>query len=142
VPTGISAGGPAVSWGLRLWLAVHEPRSCELTEELRGGQPPRLREPLFQASAVLVSYGIIDDAGTIAILTRKADGGLVAEGHGPAGHPLATDLAGQVRAWYASGARGTEDLHVDAYPRAAAAEAVTDGLLMERPSTRFAVYHS
>lgn len=140
--TGVSADGPAVSWGLRLWLAVHEMRACQLTEEPRPGREPWLPRPLFESRSIQVSYGIMDDAGGIAILTRDAGGELVAEGHGQSGAALAADLAEQVRAWHASGARGTEGLHVDAYPRSLAAEPVTDGIIIERPSTRFAVYHT
>ncbi|HZR50630.1 MAG TPA: methyltransferase domain-containing protein [Streptosporangiaceae bacterium] len=142
--TGVSPAGPDVSWGLRLWLAVHEARACQLTEEVRPGRQPRLPRPLFQSRSVQFSYGIVADAGGIAILTRDAAGELIAEGHGEAGAALVADLAEHVRAWHASGGRGTEGLHVDAYPRAAAglAEPVTDGIVIERPSTRFVVYHT
>lgn len=141
--TGVSPAGPDVSWGLRLWLAVHEARACQLTEEVRPGRPPRLPRPLFQSRSTQFSYGIVDDAGGLAILSRDAGGELIAEGHGDSGAALAADLAGHVRAWHASGGRGTEGLHVDAYPRPAAglAEPVTDGTVIERPSTRFVVYH-
>jgi protein-L-isoaspartate(D-aspartate) O-methyltransferase len=140
--TGVSADGSAVSWGLRLWLAVHEVRACQLTEEPRPGCQPRLARPLFQNRTAQITYGLVDDAGGIAILTREASGELAAEGRGQSGAGLAADLAEQVRAWHASGARGTEDLHVDAYPRSAAAELVTGGIVFERPSTRFVVYHT
>jgi len=142
--TGVSPTGPDVSWGLRLWLAVHEARACQLTEETRPGRQPRLPRPLFHSRSVQFSYGIVDDAGGIAILTRDAGGELVAEGHGESGTALAADLAEHVRAWHASGGRGTEGLHVDAYPRPAAdlAAPVPDGMVIERPSTRFVVYHA
>lgn len=142
--TGASPTGPDASWGLRLWLAIHEARACQLTEEIRPGSLPRLPRPPFHGRSVQLSYGIVDDAGGIAILTRDAGGELVAEGHGESGAALAADLAEHVRAWHASGDRRTGDLHVDAYPRRAAALAqpVPDGTVIERPSTRFVVYHA
>ena len=140
--TGVSAAESSVSWGLRLWLAVNEARACRLTEEPQPDRPPRLPRPLFQNKFLRLSYGIADDSGGIAVLAKDADGELVAEGHGPAAGTLAADLAGQVRAWHASGARDTEGLHVDAYPRSAGAGPSMDGIVIERPATRFVVYHT
>ena len=141
-PTGVTSGTPDVTWGLLLWLAVHEPRACELTEEPRPGQEPRLTQPLFQHRAVLISYGIVADEGGIAVLARDEDRELIAEGYGPGGADLAAELTAQVRAWYESGSESMKSLRIDAYPRSASAQPPAAGLIVERPRTRFAVGHA
>jgi protein-L-isoaspartate(D-aspartate) O-methyltransferase len=72
---------------------------------------------------------------------------LAVAGFGPHASALAASLAAHVRAWDQAGQPGTAGLHVDAYPRSSAAEPgeagpVRGGLLIERPSTRFVVYHT
>ena len=64
-------------------------------------------------------------------------------GFGPRAAELAADLAAHVQAWSEAGRPGIAGLHVDAYPRAAADQPQPpgDALIMERPGTRFAVYH-
>ena len=70
-------------------------------------------------------------------------------GFGPRGAPLAADLAAHVQAWDQAGRPGLAGLHVDAYPRstaargpaAAALDPAAGALIIERPGTRFAVYH-
>jgi protein-L-isoaspartate(D-aspartate) O-methyltransferase len=140
--TGVITGGPEATWVLRLWLAVRDPRACSLSEELAPDREPRLPRPLFRSRNLAMTCGIVDGAGGIAFLGRDASGQLLADGHGPAGPALAAELAAHVRDWHATGHRGTEGLHVDAYPRSVAAEPVTDGIVIERPATRFAVYHT
>ena len=68
---------------------------------------------------------------------------LSAAGFGPRAAELAADLAAHIQAWSEAGRPGIAGLHVDAYPRAAAdqPEPPGDALIMERPGTRFAVYH-
>jgi protein-L-isoaspartate(D-aspartate) O-methyltransferase len=68
-------------------------------------------------------------------------------GFGPHASALAARLAAHVQAWDQAGQPGPAGLHVDAYPRSSAAEPgdvepVRGGLLIERPSTRFVVYHT
>jgi hypothetical protein len=72
---------------------------------------------------------------------------LAVAGFGPHGSALAARLAAHVQAWDQAGQPGPAGLHVDAYPRSSAAEPgdvepVRGGLLIERPSTRFVVYHT
>jgi protein-L-isoaspartate(D-aspartate) O-methyltransferase len=130
-----------VFWGLNLWLAVREPRACELAEDLRRGHDPRLTRAPLGSKGFRATYGIVSDAGGIALLAA-AESGLVADGYGPDAASLAAELAAQVRAWDAAGRPGTEGLHVDAYPRDAFPEPVTAEMVLERPSTRFAVYRA
>jgi protein-L-isoaspartate(D-aspartate) O-methyltransferase len=106
--------------------------------------------------------GIVDSSG-IAVLTgtplssqgTEAGGvgstprllALAVAGFGPHASALAARLAAHVQAWDQAGQPGTAGLHVDAYPRSSAAEPgdlgpVRGGLLIERPSTRFVVYHT
>jgi protein-L-isoaspartate(D-aspartate) O-methyltransferase len=148
-PTGVRAGPAQVLWGLGLWLAAHEPRSCRLGEERPSGRPggwligAPLRGPGWRTTLGLV------DARGLAILASPAEpdrSGLVtlnAAGFGPHAARLAADLAAHVQAWSEAGQRGITDLHVDAYPRSSPGDPrpIADALIMERPGMRFAVYH-
>ena len=152
-PTGVRAGSAQVFWGLGLWLAAHEPRSCRLGEERPAGAPggwlgrAPLRGPGWHSTLGLL------DAGGLAILASPAEpdrSGLVtldALGFGPHAGRLAAELAAHVQAWDETGQRGITGLHVDAYPRSAPRSSgddsrpVSDALIMERPGMRFAVYH-
>jgi protein-L-isoaspartate(D-aspartate) O-methyltransferase len=156
VPTGVQALAARVFWGLGLWLAASEPRSCKVDEEWpaagRGGQTAWLaRAPLRSFSqggrGVLASTGIADSGGIAVITTAPPQAtepsGLLtleADGFGPRGPALAAELAGHVRAWDAAGQPGTAGLRVDAYPRPVPAPAPAEGtLLIERPRTMFLV---
>jgi protein-L-isoaspartate(D-aspartate) O-methyltransferase len=149
VPTGVS-GGPRAFWGLNLWLATREPRACGLAEERRppltseaAGQEPRLPGMPLSSHAFHATYGIASSTGGIAVLLAEAPGAeLVATGYGPDGTELAAGLTGHVRAWAAADQPGTTGLHVDAYPRSGADQPPPAQLLVERPDTRFAVYHA
>jgi len=155
-PTGVRAGSAQVTWGLGLWLAAREPRSCRLNEERRtgrrgvpGGRLPGtpLRGPGWHSTLGLL------DGDSLAIVTSAtaADRSglltLAAAGFGPRATDLAADLAAHVQAWGEAGRPGIEGLHVDAYPRTSAADLSDrphgpgDALIMERPGTWFAVYH-
>ena len=148
-PTGVRAGSAQVFWGLGLWLAAHEPRSCRLGEERRTGASggwltgAPLRGPGWHSTIGLL------DADGLAILASPAEPdrlGLVmldAAGFGPRAARLAADLAAHVQAWGEAGQPGIAGLHVDAYPRSSAdaPRPVADALIMERPGMRFAVYH-
>jgi protein-L-isoaspartate(D-aspartate) O-methyltransferase len=158
--TGVRAGSAQVFWGLGLWLAAHELRSGRLNEERPAG--PRstsggrltgapLRGPGWQSTLGLL------DRGGLAILTSavaSARSGLLtlgAAGFGPDAARLAAELAAHVEAWSQAGRPGIASLHIDAYPRSrpffsadfSAYETPSpgDALIMERPGTRFAVYH-
>jgi protein-L-isoaspartate(D-aspartate) O-methyltransferase len=151
--TGVRAGSAQVFWGLGLWLAAHELRSGRLNEErpsgISGGRltGAPLRGPGWQSTLGLL------DRGGLAILTSavaSARSGLLtlgAAGFGPDGARLAADLAAHVEAWSQAGRPGITSLHIDAYPRSRAWISADetplpgDALIMERPGTRFAVYH-
>jgi protein-L-isoaspartate(D-aspartate) O-methyltransferase len=151
-PTGVRAGSAQVFWGLGLWLAAHEPRSCRLNEERpsrrRGTSGGRLAGTPLRGRGWQSTLGILDADG-LAVLTAATEpdrSGLLtlgAAGFGPAAAQLAADLAAHVQAWGEMGRRGIAGLHVDAYPRSSADDphATADALIMERPGTRFAVYH-
>jgi protein-L-isoaspartate(D-aspartate) O-methyltransferase len=151
-PTGVRSGSAQVLWGLGLWLATQETRSCRLNEERPGGRRGasggRLTGAPLRGPGWHSTLGLLD-AGGLAILT-SAPGpdrpGLLtlgAAGFGPHAAQLAADLAAHVRAWDEAGRRGIARLHVDAYPRSSANAPRPSGdtLIMERPGMRFAVYH-
>jgi protein-L-isoaspartate(D-aspartate) O-methyltransferase len=154
-PTGVQVTGPGAAqelWGLGLWLAAHEPRSCRLNGEGRTGR--RGASAGWRSGAPLRGRGWhstlgLLDAGGLAILTAAAhldrSGPLTlgATGFGPHAAQLAADLAAHTQAWDEAGRRGIARLHVDAYPRsfADAPRPTGDALIVERPGTRFAVYH-
>jgi protein-L-isoaspartate(D-aspartate) O-methyltransferase len=154
--TGVRAGSAQVFWGLGLWLAAHELRSCRLNEERppgpRGPSGGRLTEAPLRGPGWQSTLGLLDGGG-LAILTCavvSARSGLLslgAAGFGPDAGRLAADLAAHVEAWSQAGRRGIASLHIDAYPRSRAwisaheTPPPGDALIIERPGTRFAVYH-
>ena len=176
--TGVSAGSGQVIWGLGLWLAAGDPRSCTVTQERpacglsgRGRRAPgpgasRLARAPVRTRGLLATAGIVDSGG-IAVLTATplpsegtdAAPGLLAlavAGFGPRASALAAGLVAHVQAWDQAGQPGPAGLHVDAYPRSSAAGPADPGpsgasgpsgparggLLIERPSTTFVVYHT
>jgi protein-L-isoaspartate(D-aspartate) O-methyltransferase len=150
-PTGVRAISVQVFWGLGLWLAAREPRSCRLSEERprgqRGRADGRLPEAPLRSPGVHATLGLLD-GGSLAVLTctpapgRSGPFTLGTAGFGPRAAELAADLAAHVRSWDEAGRPGLAGLHVDAYPRACATPADRPGaLIMERPGTRFVVYH-
>jgi protein-L-isoaspartate(D-aspartate) O-methyltransferase len=153
-PTGVRARPAQVFWELGLWLAAREPRSFLLNVE---GPDSLLAAAASRGPGRHSTVGIADRGG-IAVLTADRGAGdeadrpagegaevlaLRAAGFGPRGRQLAADLAAQVRAWDQAGRPGLAGLHVDAYPRtpAGAPDPAADALVMERPATRFALYH-
>jgi protein-L-isoaspartate(D-aspartate) O-methyltransferase len=136
-----------------------------------GPGASRLARAPVRTPGMLATAGIVDSGG-IAVLTatpsssrgteagdaggaRGASGfgstprllALAVAGFGPHGSALAARLAAHVQAWDQAGQPGPAGLHVDAYPRSSAAEPgdlepARGGLLIERPSTRFVVYHT
>ena len=158
--TGVRAGSAQVFWGLGLWLAAHELRSGRLNEERpsgpRGTSGGRLTGAPLRGLGWQSTLGLIDSGG-LAVLTSavaSARSGLLtlgAAGFGPDAARLAADLAAHVEAWSQAGRPGIASLHIDAYPRSRASLSADfsadetpppgDALIMERPGTRFAVYH-
>src|SRR3984957_3430516 len=169
-PTGVRVTAPGlrpaqVIWGLGLWLAAHEPRSCRLNEERppgrRGGSGSRLAGAPLRGPGWRSTLGLMDD-DSLAIVTsattadRPGALALGAAGFGPRAAELAADLAAHIQAWGEADRPGIAGLHVDAYPRSPAWSPASspasspgdppgpwpgDALIMERPGTRFAVYH-
>ena len=156
--TGVRTSSLQVFWGLGLWLATRDRRSCGVAEDRSAGQGTaqalRLARAPLRGGAILATAGIVDFGG-IAVLTAEqltpaADGqsgqlALEVAGFGPHGAELGAALAAQVQAWDQAGQPGAARLHVDAYPRSSADEPAPpggDALVIERPATRFLVYHS
>jgi protein-L-isoaspartate(D-aspartate) O-methyltransferase len=155
-PTAVRAGSAQVFWGLGLWLAAREPRSCRLNEERpagrRGAPGSRLAWAPLRGPGWHSTVGLLDGDG-LAVVTSATTADrsglftLAAAGFGPRAADLAADLAAHVQAWGEAGRPGIAGLHVDAYPRPAAADPADrpqrpgDALIMERPGTWFAVYH-
>jgi protein-L-isoaspartate(D-aspartate) O-methyltransferase len=154
--TGVRTSSVQVFWGLGLWLATRDSRSCGVTEELAAGDGPgRLDRAPLGGAGMAATAGIVDSGG-IAVLTtdemvpalgpRPGQLALAVAGFGPHGAELGAALAEHVRAWDAAGQPGAARLHVDAYPRSSADEPAPStaghALLIERSATRFVVYHS
>jgi len=152
LPTGVRTGSAPVVWGLGLWLAAGDPRSCLVAEERPGRRRYRLVGAPVRLRGMRLTAGILDSGG-IAVLTAarvpgsaapRAPGLLTLEvaGFGPHAAELAAELGAHVQAWDQAGQPGVGGLHIDAYPRSAGPAPAHDGLLIERPSMRFAVYHA
>jgi len=151
--TGVRTSSMQVFWGLGLWLATGDRRSCGIAEDRHGQDGPgRLARAPLRGGGIMATAGIVDSGG-IAVLTadqpepgQPEPGRLVLEvaGFGPHGSELGTALAGHVQAWDRAGQPGAARLHVDAYPRSSPEEPVPSGdaLLIERPATQFLVYHA
>jgi len=148
--TGVRASSLQVFWGLGLWLATGDRRSCGVAEERTEGAAARLTRAPLRGRGMVATAGIVDSGG-IAVLTTDqpaVDGrsdqlGLEVAGFGPHGPELGAALAAHVQAWDRAGQPGAARLHVDAYPRSSPDEpAPSDALLIERPATRFVVYHT
>ena len=154
--TGVRTSSLQVFWGLGLWLATADRRSCGVAEERPVEEGPgRLARAPLRGGEMVATAGIVDSGG-IAVLTAEQltpvvdgqSGQLTLEvaGFGPHGAELGAALAAHVQAWDQAGQPGAARLHVDAYPRSSpdepAPSAAGDALLIERPATRFMVYHS
>jgi protein-L-isoaspartate(D-aspartate) O-methyltransferase len=122
--------------GVSLWLAAHEPRRCTLSEAATAAMPRLARAPLAIQDR-RVTTGILDGDSLAVLLRPAADGPLAAWGYGPRGDELAGDLAHQVSGWQAAGRPGTAGMRIAAHPRPARGSAPRDGLVIDRPHTRF-----
>ncbi len=152
--TGVHASSLQVFWGLGLWLAAGDRRSCGIAEEwpAEEGAAARLARAPLRSRGMVATAGIVDSGG-IAVLTtdqpavdgRSGQAVLEVAGFGPHGPELGVALAAHVQAWDRAGQPGAGRLHVDAYPRSSPDEPgppASGALLIERPATRFAVYHT
>jgi protein-L-isoaspartate(D-aspartate) O-methyltransferase len=144
--TGVRTSSLQVFWGLGLWLSAGDPRSCAVAEERRDGEDGPLARAPLRGGTMLATAGIVDSGG-IAVLTADQPGpgqlALEVAGFGPHGPRLGAALAAHVQAWDQAGQPAAARLHVDAYPRSSPDEPVPagDALVIERPATRFVVYH-
>ena len=67
--TGVRASSVQVFWGLGLWLATRDRRSCGVTEERPAGNDPgRLARAPLAGTGMAATAGIVDSGG-IAVLT-------------------------------------------------------------------------
>ena len=152
--TGVRASSLQVFWGLGLWLAAGDRRSCGVAEEWprEDGAADRLLRAPLRGRGMVATAGIVDSGG-IAVLTtdhpavegRSGQFALQVAGFGPHGPELGAALAAHVQAWDRAGQPGAARLHVDAYPRSSPDDPsppASDALLIERPATRFLVYHT
>jgi len=159
--TDVRAGSDQVFWGLGLWLAARDPRSCRVNEELparAGGRRRNARRSVLARAPLRnrswrTTLGILESGG-IAILTATPVAPpaghtagalqLSAAGFGTRGPELAAELAGHVQAWREAGQPAAAGLRVDAYPTASAdAPDLADAeLVIDRADTRFVVSHT
>ncbi len=149
--TGVRASSVQVFWGLGLWLAAGDRRSCGVAEEWTEGTAGRLaRAPLY-GRGMVATAGIVDSGGIAVLSTdqpaaegRSGQLTLEVAGFGPHGPELGAALAAHVQAWDRAGQPGAARLRVDAYPRSSPDQPApaSDALLIERPATRFIVHHT
>ncbi|MCG5220298.1 methyltransferase, FxLD system [Streptosporangium sp. KLBMP 9127] len=111
--TGVLADHAEVLDGLGLWLAVHEPAWCTLTETASARLP---RSP-FDLRGFAMSAGIAD--GDSLALLASGPVSLTAHGHGPEGALLAGRLVAHVRSWDTAGRPMSDDLRITAHRRPA-----------------------
>lgn len=97
--------------GFTLWLAVHEPRWCALSEQA-GAAPARLPAAPMRAHESAATAGILADDGLALIAVEEEK--LAVHAHGNT--MVADDLLAHVHAWAAAGRPGTAGLRIDAYP--------------------------
>jgi protein-L-isoaspartate(D-aspartate) O-methyltransferase len=152
-----TAGGSLELWGLGLWLATRDRRSCAVTEERPAdGTPGRLDRAPFRGPAIASTAALADSGGLALLLLEQppaSDGpwtgpaGLRVAGFGPHGAALGADLAAHVLAWDQAGRPGAARLQVSAYPPSRPPPPGPDGalgeaLVIERPGTWLAVRHT
>ncbi|MGC5015463.1 methyltransferase, FxLD system [Streptosporangium sp. DT93] len=128
--TEISVGPSQLLDGLSLWLAVHEPRWCTISE----ARPGWLASPPLDLTGFRMAVGIVEH-DNLCLLEPSPDGTLIARGHGPDRFRLASELAAHVQAWDMADRPMTNGLRIDAYrddpPR--------DGLLIPKRHTTLAL---
>ncbi|MBV9206030.1 MAG: methyltransferase, FxLD system, partial [Actinobacteria bacterium] len=133
--TGVRASTPQVFWGLGLWLATGDRRSCGMAEELTDGSSGTAaltRAPL-RGRGMLATAGLLDSSG-IAVLAAAREPPAAGQeppaagqeppaagqvelqvaGFGPHAAGLGSALAAHVQAWDRAGQPGAARLHVDA----------------------------
>ena len=118
--------------GFMLWLAVHEPCWCALSEQA-DANPARLTAAPMRAHEAAATAGILADDGLALIAVE--DDKLAIHAHGNTA--VADDLLAHVHAWADAGRPGTAGLRIDAYP---AGTARPDGdIVLEKGQCRLAL---
>ena len=140
VPTGVPDGSSMQVWGLYPWLFGSEPLAGALSERIADGEPGRLGRTPTRSERFRGTYGLVS-GGSAATFTVTEDDELAVTGYGGDGGSLTDSLLDVVRAWAAAGRPSTRGLHVDAYPPGARTPPHTE-FVIDRPWTRFAVYHA
>jgi protein-L-isoaspartate(D-aspartate) O-methyltransferase len=137
-PTGVSGVNPDQCFGLSIWTAIADGRSCGLSDE--DGRSLVLAASLIQAPRFHATVGVVEGPSIATLGRRTGDGELYdvdIHGYGPDGERLADELAAQVRAWDAAGRPGVARLDITAYPKDVAAP--TDGIVIEKVHTRLVI---
>lgn len=124
---------------LGLWLAIHEPRWCVLSES-KAAARQRLSSAPLTIQDMRITAGLRSEDG-IAVLAgepgRTSEQQMVVHGYGPAAGGLADQLAAHVTAWDHAGRPG-EGLRIHAYAgRRPASEATTGSIVMEKEHHQF-----
>ncbi|MFC4532413.1 methyltransferase, FxLD system [Sphaerisporangium dianthi] len=137
--TGVTADAAEVFAGLNLWLAIHEPRWCSLSD---AGTSGLLHQAPLSLQGYALTYGVAGEDG-IALLRRGEGAGtsfaLVAGGYGPGGAAAADDLAAHVRRWAAAGRPETGALHLAVHPRTTPDPALDGETVIDKTHTRLAL---
>jgi len=121
--------------GFTLWLAVHEPRWCALSEQA-DAHPARLAAAPMRAQEAAATAGILADDGLAMIaIDDAADAGLSVHAYGNTA--VADDLLAHLRAWAAAGRPGTAGLRIDAYPAGVAG--ANGDVVLEKGQCRLAL---
>jgi protein-L-isoaspartate(D-aspartate) O-methyltransferase len=136
--TGVGVGAPDHYSDLALWLALHEPRWCGVSE-WDSAVPACLPAAPLRIQDQRITAGILDD-DSLAVLGQEVPGGeLSVIGYGPDGGALADQLAARVRGWDAAGRPATEGLRIDAYPRSTPDDDLSGPLVIDKVHTRLAL---
>jgi protein-L-isoaspartate(D-aspartate) O-methyltransferase len=123
---------------LGLWLAIHEPRWCVLSESATAaGQ--RLPSAPLTIQNMRITAGLHSEDG-IAVLASQpgqpSEQDMLVHGYGAAAERLADQLAAHVTAWDLAGRPG-KGLHISAYPRRRPNSDTTGGIVVEKEHHQF-----
>ncbi|MFI6454233.1 methyltransferase, FxLD system [Streptosporangium amethystogenes] len=128
--TEISVGFSQLLDGLSLWLAVHEPRWCTVSE----ARPGWLASPPLDLTGFRMAVGIVE-RDNLCMLEPSPDGTLIVRGHGPDRLRLAGELVAHVQAWDMADRPMTTGLRIDAY----LGDPPRGGLLLRKRHTTLAL---
>lgn len=136
--TGVAAEPMQLFDGVALWLAVHEPRCCGLSENRPAG-PTRLGYAIFGAPGWRMTIGVSEGDSLAALARGPGDDSVSVHGYGPAGGRLGTDLVRHVQGWQAAGRPMASGLRIDAYRRSRLSTKpdLHGRPVIDKPHTRF-----